>query len=78
MSAAPPLPGGRSALFPAYWADQLWHEQRAAGRARLMLVPRDWQQHGRANSRPLTDEHKAALREGLQKYWERRRKGGTG
>jgi hypothetical protein len=66
--------GGACPDLPKGWVDQLYHDLKAQGRNRLSLLG-DWQQSGR--SRTLTDGHKRAMREGLQRYHERRRAGGA-
>lgn len=73
MSAGGTLPG-----LPPGWVDQLWHEMKAQGRAKLALVEPDWQQPGRSKPN-LTADHKQRMREGLRAYHERRRaaKAGT-
>lgn len=54
------------------WVDQLWHDMKAQGRAKLAVPEPDWQQPGR--SKPaLTPDHRQRMREGLQRYHERRR-----
>lgn len=66
------LRGGASTLFPVGWTDALYHQQRAAGRARYIPELQDWQKAGYP-TKVLSDDHKARMREGLQRYHERRR-----
>lgn len=54
------------------WVDQLWHDMKAQGRAKLAPPEEPWKEHGRS-ARALTADHKQRLREGLQRYHERRR-----
>jgi hypothetical protein len=65
--------GGAIAGLPRGWVDQLWHDMKAQGRARLAPVEASF-----ANGRGMTDEHKKKLREGLQRYHERRRAAARG
>lgn len=60
------LPGWREQL------DGLYHDMKARGRAKLAPPEADWQQPGRSKP-PLSPDHKRAMREGLQRYHERRR-----
>jgi hypothetical protein len=68
VSSPTTLPGGGSTLFPPGWTDQLYRDMKAQGRAKLALVP-EWHQGGPKRS----PEHLKKMREGLQRYHERRR-----
>lgn len=54
------------------WVDQLWHEMKAQGRAKLAPVREQWLEHGCA-AKTITPDHKQRMREGLQRYHEKRR-----
>lgn len=70
--SATTLRGGASKLFPVGWTDELYHQQRAAGRARYIPDLEDWQKAG-CPKKVLSEDHKQRLREGLARYNERRR-----